>query len=287
MAKVLAIVVSYHPEADIAVNVEALLKQVDHVLVVDNETSSESQAILKGLPSENVSFIWNEKNLGVATGFNQGIRWALERQYEFYLLMDQDSRPEAGMVEELCRVSQNFLERNEIALVGPRHEDYERKVPQTSLSPIQDFPLLISSGSLISKKLVDRIGLYDERLFIDHVDHDYSLRVAANGGRCIKVNTAVLLHRFGNAKVKTFMGKSFFLQEYSPFRRYYMMRNRIVLYKRYGMFKDEWFWIDASNAIKDLVKLVFFEGDKGVKLVAVLRGLVDGIFWRDLGRSVE
>lgn len=281
MAKVLAVVVSYHPEADIAVNIEALLKQVDHVLIVDNETSSESQAILKGLSSENVSFIWNEKNLGVATGFNQGIRWALERQYEFYLLMDQDSRPEAGMVKELCRVSQSFLERNEIALVGPRHEDYERKVPQTSLSPIQEFPLLISSGSLISKKLVDNVGLYDEQLFIDHVDHDYSLRVAAFGGRCVKVNTAVLLHRFGNAKVKTFLGKSFFLQEYSPFRRYFMMRNRIVLYKRYGMFKGEWFWIDARNAIKDLVKLLFFESNKVSKLKATSRGLVGGIFWSD------
>lgn len=281
MEKVLAVVVSYHPENDIITNIEALLAQVDHVLIVDNESSSKSQVLLRSIAYKNVSFISNEENLGVATGFNQGMRWAIDHKFEYFLLMDQDSRPESGMVSELLRVHREFLSRNELVLVGPRHEDFERKMPLRNGDPFTKIPLLISSGSLVSKKLVDLIGLYDERLFIDHVDHDFSLKVAANGGSCVEVNTAVLLHRFGEAKIKKFMGKSFFLQEYSPFRRYYMMRNRIVLYKRYGIFKEKWFWIDARNALKDFIKLLFFEQNKRKKILAVCKGLVDGLMWSD------
>ncbi|HEY8272297.1 MAG TPA: hypothetical protein VIG33_15505, partial [Pseudobdellovibrionaceae bacterium] len=97
----------------------------------------------------------------------------------------------------------------------------------------------------------------------------------------LKVNSAVLLHKFGEARVRKFLGKSFFLQEYSPFRRYYMMRNRIILYKRYGMFKGAWFWLDAKNAIKDLIKLTFFESKKRAKFIAVIKGIVDGLCWRE------
>jgi len=97
----------------------------------------------------------------------------------------------------------------------------------------------------------------------------------------LRVNTATLLHRFGAARIRIFMGRQFFLQEYPPFRRYHMMRNRIILYKRYGMFHGDWFWLDLKVAIKDVIKLTLFEHEKGAKLAAIFRGIRDGLFWCD------
>lgn len=281
MSLLLAVVVSYNPSAELLENVQALLEQVSHVVIVDNGSSEETRQIFSSIPTDSVSFILNSKNLGIAKGINQGVRWGLERNYEYFLLMDQDSRPAADLVTKLLDVLNGFLSQGKFVLIGPHHEDYERKIEHSYVNEIEEVPLLITSGCLLSKKVIDNIGLYDERLFIDHVDHDYCLRLMNVGGASFKVHSATLLHRFGEAKVKTIFGKSFFVQDYSPFRRYYMMRNRLVLYKRYGMFRDAWFWLDFKVAIKDLVKVVVFESNKMAKLTAIGRGLVAGLLWKD------
>lgn len=281
MSSILAVIVSYHPNEDINKNVKALLLQVAHIVIVDNETSEQSKRVLAAFSESEISFIFNTENKGVGEGFNQGIRWGLEKHYDYFLLMDQDSCPQPGMAKKLLEVAQFYLENNQLVLVGPQHEDYERKIRMEGAEGVESVPLLISSGSLLSRKLISEIGLYDERLFIDHVDHDYCLRIAQKKGLCLKVNSAILLHKFGQAQVRSFLGKTFFLQEYSPFRRYHMMRNRIVLYKRYGMFKGAWFWIDLKIAVKDLVKLLFFESQKKAKIAALTRGFKDGVLWSD------
>lgn len=281
MSSLLAVVVSYNPSAELLENIQALLEQVQHVVVIDNASSEGTRQIFSSIPTGSVSFIFNSKNLGVATGINQGVRWGLERNYEHFLLMDQDSRPAVGMATKLLDVLNEFLSQGKFVLVGPHHEDYERKIEHSYVNEVEDVPLLITSGCLLSKKVIDKIGLYDERLFIDHVDHDYCLRLMSAGGASFKVHSTTLLHRFGEAKIKTIFGKSFFVQDYSPFRRYFMMRNRLVLYKRYGMFRGAWFWLDFKVAIKDLVKVVVFESNKMAKLIAIGRGLIAGLLWKD------
>lgn len=281
MSKVLAIIVSFHPEQDVLTNVEVLLKQVDHIVIVDNETSDHSKGLLSKIADRGVTLIPNLKNLGVAKGFNQGLQWGLENNYEYFLLMDQDSRLKESMVQILMSALADKMPSNPLSIVGPHHEDFERSLQHQYSDRIIFEPLLITSGSLIPRTVLDAIGLYDERLFIDHVDHDFCLRLAKAGGLSFKVNDAVLLHRFGQAEIRKFLGKSFFLQSYSPIRRYHMMRNRIVLYRRYGMFGGEWFYRDLRSAIVDFIKLVFFEERKTVKLKSVFRGFIDGVLWKD------
>lgn len=279
MALTLAVVVSFHPTQDIIRNVNCTLGQVDKVVIVDNESTSASRELLSQFSAQQVEVIHNEKNLGVAAGYNQGIRWGQSQGFEWFLLLDQDSCPTKGMVEELLRVAGSH--QKDLLIVGPHHEDYSSKWPPRSHVATESVALMITSGCFLNAQVLNKIGHYDERLFIDHVDHDYCLRFQRNGGLCLRVNTATLLHKFGEARVKRILGKAFFIQDYSAFRRYHMMRNRIVLYKRYGMFQGDWFWLDAKVALKDLVKLIFFEDNKITKLRAVGRGFVDGILWKE------
>jgi rhamnosyltransferase len=281
MPKVLAIVVSYFPEKDLVENVRHLLTQVDHIIIVDNKTSIVSQELLSSLSDTRITTIYNTDNLGVGKGFNQGIEWGVKNGYDFFLLMDQDSRVQKGMVNTLLETVIEWQNRSKFVIVGPEHQDFRTVQVAKAQQTVEEVPLLITSGSLLSREVIKKFGLYDERLFIDHVDHDYCLRVVRGGGRCLKVHSALLLHRFGKAEIKRLLGKSFFLQEYSPFRRYFMMRNRIILYKRYGMLREAWFWLDLRSAVKDLVKLVFFESERGAKLKAVFRGIADGLRWKE------
>jgi len=281
MSSTIGIIVSYHPEVDILHNVQEVLKEVSEVVIVDNASSENSKKFLEALPKERVTIIFNTSNRGVAEGFNQGIRWGLERKYQYFVLFDQDSCPQRGMVEKLLEVSDALSKNNPLVLIGPHHEDYDFKTEVDRSEDIISTPLLITSGSLFTKPLIDAIGLYDERLFIDHVDHDYCLRLARRGGQIFRVNSATLLHKFGKAEARKFLGKKFLLQDYSAFRRYFMMRNRIVLYKRYGMFRGAWFRMDLRAAIVDFVKLILFEKNKVPKLRAVFKGIWDGLRWQE------
>jgi rhamnosyltransferase len=280
-ARILAIIVAYHPEVEVLENLRVLLKQVTHCVVVDNESSTRSIALLKQLGSEQITVLENKENRGIAGGVNDGLRWGLSQGFEYFLLMDQDSRATEGMVRKVFTTLNDFEGQGKYALVGPQHEDFNYKIKTKNASEVEKVELLITSGSMVSKRLIEFIGFYDERLFIDHVDHDYCLRLKKRGGMCFKVNSAVLLHRFGQASRVKFLGKSFFLQEYSPFRRYHMMRNRIVLYKRYGFGSGEWFWMDLRNALKDFIKLIFFEQNRFLKLKSWVHGLRDGLTWVD------
>jgi rhamnosyltransferase len=282
MSSVLAIVVTFHPDQNLALNLNALSIEVDEIILVDNGSASAEIQYLESLVNPKVHLIKNIRNLGVGEGFSQGMRWGLEKGFSHFLLMDQDSRPVEGMVQKLRAALQGLSnESSSLVLVGPAHEDFDRKLNKSPSEDLERVELLITSGSLVSRQILEKIGFYDERLFIDHVDHDFCLRLIHFGGSCYKVNSARMLHRFGEAKVKSFLGKSFFLQEYSPFRRYHMMRNRIVLYKRFGMFSGKWFWLDVKVALKDLIKLVLFEGNKLSKLTAVAKGFWDGLRWKD------
>jgi len=277
----LAVVVSFHPTEEVVENVHKTLEQVSKVIIVDNESSKESRELLARLNTERVDVIFNEKNLGVAAGFNQGVRWGQANGYYWFLLLDQDSCPKRGMVEKLIQVSNTYSRKGELALIGPHHEDFNYKIEIDKSEDVISTPLLITSGSLFTKDLIDEIGLYDERLFIDHVDHDYCLRLVRRGGKILRVNSATLLHRFGKGEIKSVWGRTFLIQDYSAFRRYHMMRNRIVLYKRYGMFRGAWFRMDLRAGVIDLAKLILFESDKTIKLKSVFKGLWDGLCWRD------
>jgi rhamnosyltransferase len=63
-------------------------------------------------------------------------------------------------------------------------------------------------------------------------------------------------------------------------RHYYTSRNRVIVMRRFGA--GRWFREDIRYAAKAWVKVLFCERDRPKKVGAFLRGLRDGIFYRDV-----
>lgn len=275
MNGVIAVVLTYHPDGSVLKNIATTLKQVDSVVVVDNQSSVGSQNLLRGLSAEELSrveYIWNKDNEGVAKGFNQGIQKALEFGASWILLLDQDSEITAGMVDVLLNAHAKNSSENDLVLVGPRYGVR----PQDKHLELREVPFLITSGTLVSKGVVEKVGLYREDFFIDHVDHEYCLRMKRLGGRCFQIESAFLNHHFGASRKVSFLGFEFWVQDYSPTRRYYMMRNRVLLYRMYGGVIQRWCWVDGFAAFKDLVKMLIWEKCKFRKVCAIIEGIRDG-----------
>lgn len=280
------VVLAYQPEDSIVVNIERLRKQVGRVYVVNNSPGDEGSAdILSRLAQvAGVVILDQEKNIGVAAGFNAGMRRALADGFEFVWIFDQDSTVADGMLPQLKRAFSEWP--TPVAMAGPslRAEETGFLYDADRGEGIGELQTLISSGALFSRTALARIGLHDERLFIDYVDHDISLRAREAGFAVVKVFDTVLDHRFGASTPARFLGRRVYLSNYSPLRQYYMTRNRVIMMRRYGI--GRWFWEDAAYAAKAWVKVLLCERDRGPKIGAAIRGAVDGIRFRSVHERV-
>jgi rhamnosyltransferase len=235
-----AAVVAYHPNIELLNRVlAAIAPQVTDVLLVANDGGAWSCQ----LPI-NVTLSRQDKNIRLGAAYNLALGWARRRGAAYLLLLDQDSVPAPGMVALLVNA---FKPADPVAATGPLWRDSRtgedgffvrlagwgaRKYRPTA-GEIVPVDFLISSGSLISLDALAEIGPFDERLFIEHVDTDWSLRARAKGYLLHGVADARLDHAFGEDTLSAWplgRGRQLFL--YPPERNYYLLRNSIALWRR-------------------------------------------------------
>lgn len=280
-----AVVLAYHPDTSLIENILALVSQVSAVVVVNNSPGAAAEVIAQVAAISGVEVIDQPGNVGVAAGFNAGMRRVFDSGHRYALIFDQDSTAPAGLVRGLVDAYQSFGPG--AGIVGPalRSGVTGHEFRRERGSGVGVRATLISSGALFSREVVEQIGLHDEGLFIDYVDHDISLRAMRRGLKNLKAFDVVLDHRFGGAVPRRLFGRDFFVADYSPMRQYYMSRNRLVLIRRYGF--GAWFWEDLSYMGKAWTKVLLFEDDRPRKVAAFLRGVRDGLKYdRSLGDQV-
>lgn len=270
------IVLTYHPESATITNIVRLREQVDRVFVVNNSPDEVTRAVLADVAEDpSVTVLDQPGNVGVAAGFNAGIRAAMAESFDFVWIFDQDSTVTPGAIDRLLRAHAEAGPR--AGIVGPALRSattgvvYRREAGTGS----REIDVLISSGSLLSRELLETIGLHDEGLFIDYVDHDLCLRARKRGFRNVKAFDALLDHRFGDSHPVRVLGRRIYLADYSPMRQFYATRNRVVVVRRFGL--GRWFWADLWFTTKAWTKVVFFERDRPAKIGAALRGLAKGL----------
>lgn len=232
-AAVAAVVVLYHPSEAVVANVAALQPQCRRVIVIPNSPAGPVEATLRAAGCVVLEY---EANGGTAVGFNRGIRALLNSGGEDYiLLLDQDSRAPDGMVDGLVAGSRVGREAGlPIAAVGPLLGDVKNAgAPITTPSgsaALVEVETLASSGTLVRRDVFDAVGLMDEGLVIDAVDHEWCLRAASRGLRSYVVADVRLLHNMGDRFVR-FGGRPHLLH-YNPVRHYYIIRNSLLLLRR-------------------------------------------------------
>ncbi|MEN0021659.1 MAG: glycosyltransferase [Microbacterium sp.] len=274
------VVLAFRPDASIVDHVALLAEQADHVYVVNNSPEDEeTRRVLAGLDRGRVTVLDQAENVGVAAGFNAGMRRGLRDGHDFLWIFDQDSTVAPGMLAELRRAFTDW--RRPVAIAGPSLRAEETgHLYDAHREGMAELQTLISSGALFSRAALERIGLHDERLFIDYVDHDISLRARRAGLATVKVFDTVLDHRFGASTPATFLGRRIYLSNYSPMRQYYMARNRVIMVRRHGI--GRWFWEDVAYATKAWIKVLLCERGRGPKIGAAVRGTIDGVRFRDV-----
>ena len=281
---VCAVIVAFHPDEGFEKRVAGISEQVDRVVIVDNRSSPESSRALDRMAEkENVHLIRNTRNLGVATALNEGTIRARRLGYAWAFLFDQDSVLEEGALDELAAVLSGFDEADSPAVLGCNYRDVNSgrlRYPDESASGIswRERKTVITSGSLVSIAVYDDIGPFRDAFFIDHVDDEYCLRARRRGYKVISTCRPVMLHSVGAATLHRLLWKRTGTTNHSPFRRYYMTRNHIILIREYLAAEPKWVYDTAYSRIKSLVLMCLFEKQRPAKIRNVLRGFFHGVF---------
>ena len=282
MSKVAAIIVSYNPDKNLLDSVNLLISQVEKIIIVDNGSIEEKRkdiSSIKDIDNERIEVIFNEENLGIATALNIGVREALKQGFNWILTMDQDSKASKDMVEKMFEVYNNIdeKERKSILSIFPNFVDERiQSIEENSVMNTYEYvDADITSGNLVKAEVFDKVGFFDDSLFIDLVDTDFCMRLNEKNIKMIKVRDAILYHSLGESQsVKSIFGK-FNTSNHSALRRYYMTRNRFYTWNKYKNLNSFTLNRDKKLFKKEFVKIILGEDDKLNKVKMVLKGYKD------------
>ena len=230
MLKLAGVVILYHPNvAKTLENMASYANQLDKFYILDNS----EQACFTGIEAFThlnvpIEYIATGVNEGISKRLNQAAHKAIQDGFDFLLTMDQDSCFEKGAFAKYKILVKNhhLVEYNKVDRVAQFGVNSDPKHIEVSEKPLFTNNL-ITSGTILDLLIFQRVGDFDENLFIDFVDVEYYLRAAYLGYENIIFPNIIMQHSLGFLK----MGRSFknFKKSprilHSPIRVYYIIRN--------------------------------------------------------------
>lgn len=267
-------IVSYNPIKDILLkNLEILLNQVNKVVIVDNN-SSNSEEIENLITNfgEKVRLIRLSENKGIASALNIIVHYFQQLNYEWVLLLDQDSIVPKNMIENFLK----YTNVKDLGIICPSIVDRNYLKSSIKENKFEFVNFCITSGSFINVNAFKKIGDFDENMFIDYVDFEYCIRLRKSGYKILKVGEVKLIHRLGRLRVYKFFNKRIYITNHPPFRYYYYVRN--LIYTHFKHRSEISFAYVISTIFKRLIKITFFEKQKLKKIKAIFKGVIDGLF---------
>lgn len=293
-ADVCAVVVTHRPDVTVLAQVlAALTPQVGSVVVVDNATTDPAFRDFCA-DQRRLQLLELPDNKGLAHGLNAGIELARSVPgIRHVLLMDQDSIAEPGMVVALRDAFERLAASGKVAAVGPRFRDprepadapfvrirfpFNRKLRCDGTGAEIRCDFLISSGCLIPLDVLEQVGGMDEALFIDNVDLDWCFRATAAGFALYGICAARMRHHLGDRR-RHVPGFARGIVVHPPRRLYYIMRNRVLLYRR-GYTPAHWIAQDIPRLLVKLVLFSLWVPPRFANLRSMLAGLRAGFAGR-------
>ena len=185
------------------------------IIVVDNGSKDKSIEFIEAEYSS-IKIIALDQNLGYAKGFNHGITEAINLGAEYILVTSNDVVLDKNILSEginLFNVSAktgymsgkifNLGQDNVFQYAGGRQSSVNGIGPNRGLGEkdvgqyeiVEEFEFMDDVCVLVSSKMVQEIGAYDEDFFFDFEETEWNVRIRNNGYRIVYNPKMVAWHR--------------------------------------------------------------------------------------------
>ena len=256
------------------------------IILIDNESNPKELKKIKNQFDKIITFP-NQKNLGFTGANNVGIEYAIKNDFEYVMLINNDTEVEKNFINPLIEV----LEKNQnFGAAQPLILNYYNRNKVWSaggfLNKFFGYTYVIKSPDGIKKNIdwitgccfflrtdvIKKIGLLDEKFFAYYEDVDWSIRIKNAGYDLAFVKSSVVYHH-GSKSSKNESNEG----TLSPFVHYLNIRNHIFLLRKnkdvfnsIGVLFFQFFKI-VSYSVYFIVRV------RINKLNMVYKGLVDGL----------
>lgn len=284
MKNIVALVTLYNPDSRVVENMKKLSEQVFHIVLSDNSLGTNNAQLF--LELKNVTYIYNNENLGLSAAFNKCMKLNIVKESDFIIFFDQDSCIDDGYISKLVEDFEFIESKLNIGVLGPQYFDTSKgqlvglsKNANDIGSGFFEVSEVITSSMLVKYKTLKTVGFWNENVFLDYADFDLCWRIKKAGFSICQDCTVHLNHSLGKNACKMYLPikNKYVLQNYwIPVRYYYQTRDSIKLFwKKY--IPIQWrknFFI--HNTIEIILHL-YYLSQKRERFKYFFKGIVDGI----------
>lgn len=164
MNNIAAGIVLYNPDLSrLKENINAILPQVDFIILIDNDSTNIGKVEAEYRKLNNIYLIKNEKNMGIAKALNKIVRFCEHKNCEWVLTLDQDSVSPDNLIENYEKYI--FFEKVGIItlkIIDRNYLEENSSINKKSEPKYEYVKKCITSASFINIQLCKKIGYFDE-----------------------------------------------------------------------------------------------------------------------------
>jgi rhamnosyltransferase len=246
------------------------------VVFVDNSEDS-ARHLLSHLNFE-YKYIHNGNRAGIAGALNEAASCAVNSGFKWLLTVDQDSSIGLSALRSLFNCVSCVGDMSEVGIIAPYQKNMLLRTNAQRDDDCwdrRDASEVMTSGSLMSLDVWQKLGGFREDFFIDAVDHEYCRRCRKNGFRVIECREYLIEHQLGELMYKNVMGFTVGVTNHGYLRCYYIFRNTLMLIWLYRGDGTRFIFGKLIYLIKLLLKIVLFEKSKLRKIGWICSGIFD------------
>jgi len=264
------------------------------IILVDNGSMDGSGNLLKAKFPE-IILIASPTNEGFAAGNNRGFSYAIENQFTYAMMLNNDVFVEPDFISKLIQYMETHPDTGAIQpkiffnhdrkkiwnggsyflswLGWTYSKRYMRKAGVLQ-SQFQQVDWITGCAFLTKTSILKEVGLLKEAFFIYYEDVDLSFRIRSKGYELIYHPDSIIYHIAGSSNKAKVKGKEGFS---SPFVHYLNSRNHIWFLKMW----TKWYQWPSTLVILFLyyLSIMFYFAFRWRinKLKSLLRGILDGM----------
>ncbi|MED7787564.1 glycosyltransferase family 2 protein [Francisella sp. 19X1-34] len=278
--KILTIIVTYNPSISVLNKLITSLhnqtldnRKSNNIIIIDNNSNN-----INGIDSLDIETIKLNKNIGIASAQNIGLQKAINDNYNYVLLSDQDTSYPNDYItklihhitDDVASIGSMFLNKTTNLREGYVKSLGFKKYSQPTAG-VHKSLFTIASGTIINISNLSQIGLMAEELFIDYVDIEWCLRAKSKGFEILINSDTLLEHSIGEESISV-LGNTY--PDRSAKRMYFLTRNGIYLffYCKYLSLTQR-----LSIFLKTFI-YIYFYSSRGIEKTKKLKHCFIGIY---------